>query len=485
MFDESPSSLMNWPLAEWFWYPVTFMYGAIVGSFLNVLIYRLPMEIDIRGKSYCPNCKNYLRWYHNIPLFSFLFLRARCGFCKVPISWRYFMVELLSASAWMALFHQISERTGISWVNFVAHALFASVLIAMVYIDLDHFIAPDELNWTGIALGVGRDIVCLGLAWYAGSYIWQEFAPQFLYFGWLPKSLTGAFVYGGLLWLVSFVGFVYYAKEPWESTGQVARRFFTFEDATPPPPGFTLPPEDSTPPEEELEEAGDPPRLRFAPGFVAALAALILAPVIGAWAILVFLLPLSGFLLLSRREGEGQNGVLQRFFQADDQAGTNPEAPAAIVPETTVDDNGVERSLTVEEMQALSDEFAREAETGKHGGMGLGDVKLALAIGAVLGPWLAILSLFFATMFGAVTGILIARRHGRSLRYGLPFVPFMAAGAIVVMLFGPQIITWYRNVSGLNRVEENRMPEPPARRRPSRSAPQEPRRFPPAPLPGQ
>lgn len=436
------------PLPEWFWYPITFMYGAIVGSFLNVLIYRLPLDPPdnrITGKSYCPNCQSLLKGWHNIPLLSFLFLRARCGFCKVPISWRYFMVELLSAAAWMALYHQISERTGISWVNFVAHALFASVLIAMVYIDLDHFIAPDELNWTGIALGVGRDLICLLLAWQGSFYLWQEFSPQFLYFGWLPRSIAGGLAYGSVLFAVSFIGFVYYAREPWESVGQVSRRFFTFEDAVM-PEGY-VPPEELPVEEEEEGDVPPAPRLRFTPGFVAVLAMLLLFPVVGIWGLLAFAIPFAAFIALSRQAGETTGAVARRFWRADDVPGGNA------------------KDATPNDMQAEADQFALEAETGKHGGMGLGDVKLALAIGAVLGPGYALLSLFFATAFGAVTGIVLARIYGRSLRVGVPFVPFMAAGAIIVMLFGPQIVGWYLNTTGMNQTDASQS-APAAVRRP-------------------
>jgi prepilin signal peptidase PulO-like enzyme (type II secretory pathway) len=106
-----------------------------------------------------------------------------------------------------------------------------------------------------------------------------------------------------------------------------------------------------------------------------------------------------------------------------------------------------ERELTSNEMEAQlraeADQFAVEAESGKHGVMGLGDAKLALAIGAVLGPGPALLSMFFATFAGALTGITLARIHGRTLRLALPFGPFMALGAIVVMLYGAQILDWY------------------------------------------
>jgi len=96
------------------------------------------------------------------------------------------------------------------------------------------------------------------------------------------------------------------------------------------------------------------------------------------------------------------------------------------------------------ETQAEADQFAKEAETGAHGGMGLGDAKLAITIGAILGPGQAILSLLFAAFFGAVTGLILKAVYGKNtMRLAVPFVPFMAAGAFVCLLFGEQIVRWY------------------------------------------
>jgi prepilin signal peptidase PulO-like enzyme (type II secretory pathway) len=467
------------PLPEWFWYPIVFLYGSIVGSFLNVLIYRLPLGKPINGKSYCPNCRHYLKPYHNVPLIAFLLLRGRCAFCKVPISWRYFTVELVTACLWVALYHQVSGISSISWIDFVAQALFASILIAMIFIDLDHFIAPDELNVIGFGLGLGRDLVCLIMAWQAGRYVFDQVAPKYAYFGWLPHAIPGAITYGGVLFLVSLVGFIYYARAEWESVGSAVRRFFTFEDAPPPPE--PEPVEDSSSIEavapaistDEEEEAGDPPRIRFSPGFLAFISALFLLtltlPTPGLWhfasqwgilwASLAFLIPLAGFLLLTRRDGESVGGALRRFFSANDLY----EAPSAsITPVEEVDAGENQENLLTSEEEA--NQFIRDAEDGKVGGMGLGDVKLALAIGSMLGPGLSLLSLFFATFTGALTGVIFTRLHGKSLRYAVPFVPFMAVGAIVAMLFGNQMVEWYLIVSGVKKAPEP-PPLPPRRAR--------------------
>ena len=467
------------PLPEWFWYPVTFIYGAIVGSFLNVLIYRLPLGLNVSNPpSHCPNCDTYLSKWDNVPLIAFLLLRGRCRYCKIPISWRYFSVELLTACLWMVMYHRLSGTTGVSWVAYVADAIFASVLVAMIFIDLDHFIAPDELNAVGFALGIGRDLVCVALLWYGGRNLLGELGSEFLYFGWLPRSLVGAVAYGSVLFLVSLIGFVVYAREENESLASVLRRFFIFEEEEP-QAGVALVPGDA--PDNaalEAEDDSEPPRLRFSPGFLAFVSALLLVPVVQIWAALAFVVPLLAFVLLTRRADEKMGEAFARFFKSDDQAGAdrieNAVAPAEIdTPELAVREAEFERDANGEtpltpaqleaQMRAEADQFAREAETGKHGGMGLGDVKLALAVGAVLGPGMALLSLFLATAIGAVTGITVARLHNRSLRYGLPFVPFMAVGAIIALLYGPAFVTWYVETTGINRTEDAPLPAlPPA-----------------------
>ena len=461
---------------ENFWYLIVFAYGAIVGSFLNVLIYRMPLGMSVsKPPSHCPRCNTLLRFWDNIPLFAFLSLGGKCRYCRAPISWRYFGVELMTACLWTALYFHVADRSILSWVDFLAQALFVSVLVAVIFIDLDHFIIPDELNWFGMALGVVRDVGCLALAWKFGGNLLPDAIQKygFLGYGWLPRSLPGALAYGAALYLVSFVGWIVYARVKGESLAGVIRRFPTMEDAPElPAPEVvqesaeeTVAVSDSEAEEEEAE--GKAVRLKFAPAFLSLVSALVLLPVIHAWAALFFVIPFVSFVLLSRLPGEPLTETANRFFHSNDQ-GTPDSENAAVSPVTSVTKpgptpllpgderlkTGVEvlpneetQALTPDEREAMmrveSDQFAIQAESGSVGGMGLGDVKLALAIGAILGPSLAFLSLFLATFVGAVTGMTLARINGRSLRLPLPFGPFMALGAIIVMLYGTEILNWY------------------------------------------
>ncbi len=128
--------------------------GLLFGSFLNVVIARVPAgESIVRPRSRCPHCGRQLTWYENIPVLSWLALRARCRGCQAPISWRYPLIELLTA----ALFFACQRRFG--WTPELVLALvFVLLLVPLAFIDLEHWILPTELTWPGIAAGVALSV---------------------------------------------------------------------------------------------------------------------------------------------------------------------------------------------------------------------------------------------------------------------------------------------------------------------------------------
>ena len=161
-------------------YIFAFIFGAVVGSFLNVCICRLPHGKSIAfPPSACPLCGNRIRWYDNIPIISFLVLKAKCRACQAPISWRYPLVEGLNGLLTLFLF----SKFGFS-VSFLALFLFCSSLVVITFIDLDHQIIPDEISLPGIAAG----------------FIFSFFLP---WSGWL-NSLLGILLGGGSLFLVAW-----------------------------------------------------------------------------------------------------------------------------------------------------------------------------------------------------------------------------------------------------------------------------------------
>jgi leader peptidase (prepilin peptidase) / N-methyltransferase len=127
-----------------------FVLGAVVGSFLNVCIYRMPLDLSVNkpSRSFCPACKKQLKWHQNIPLLSWLFLRGRCASCGSRIAFRYFAVELLTALLFLAVWLQFP------WPIALAYWVFVSLLIVGTFIDFEHFIIPDEVTIGGTIAGI-------------------------------------------------------------------------------------------------------------------------------------------------------------------------------------------------------------------------------------------------------------------------------------------------------------------------------------------
>ena len=168
-----------------------FAIGAIVGSFLNVVIHRYPREESIVfPASHCPNCKAPIRPWDNVPILAFLWLRGRCRDCREPISIRYPLVELANALFYVA----VIQRTGMSFL-FVPIAALVSMIIVLIYIDADIQILPDVITIPGIALG-------LALSFLPAS----TFAPYLLLATSWQDSLVGA-AFGAALLAALILGY--------------------------------------------------------------------------------------------------------------------------------------------------------------------------------------------------------------------------------------------------------------------------------------
>ena len=173
--------------------------GAIVGSFLNVCIYRLPlgMAVNQPSRSFCPHCKTQIKWYHNLPVLSWLALRGKCAYCGKPIAIRYPLVELLTA----LLFFFVWQRFYDTWILVFPYWIFVSLVIVATFIDFDHFIIPDEITLGCVGAGL---LLSLGMPLLMG----QE---SHLYG--LLWSLVGAVVGYGLLWGVVEAGKLAFGKK--------------------------------------------------------------------------------------------------------------------------------------------------------------------------------------------------------------------------------------------------------------------------------
>ncbi len=129
-----------------------FLLGAVVGSFLNVVIYRLPRGLSVNEpkRSFCPHCEKQIPWHLNLPLVSWLSLRGKCAFCKGAIPFRYFVVELTTA----LLFGAVWLKFAPLWTVALALMVLMALMIAATFIDVEHLIIPNELTWGGVAAGV-------------------------------------------------------------------------------------------------------------------------------------------------------------------------------------------------------------------------------------------------------------------------------------------------------------------------------------------
>ncbi|MFH0863903.1 MAG: prepilin peptidase [Candidatus Gottesmanbacteria bacterium] len=134
-------------------YIFLFIIGLCFGSFFNVLIYRLPLGLSITGRSFCPKCKQKIFWYNNIPLLSFLFLRGRCRHCHSPISWRYPLVELITAILTLFIIHY-SVFSNLDYLLTTYYLLIIYALIVIFFIDLEHEIIPDQIIYPAIIISV-------------------------------------------------------------------------------------------------------------------------------------------------------------------------------------------------------------------------------------------------------------------------------------------------------------------------------------------
>lgn len=164
-----------------------FAFGAIVGSFLNVVIHRVPRgESIVFPASHCPHCNAAIKPYDNIPVLSFLILRGRCRNCRAPISWRYPLIELANALFYLAIF----QRTGPT-AGFLAVAALVSMTLALIYIDLEIQILPDVIDIPGIIIGLG-----MGAMHFGALY------PELLLARTFFESATGAIVGAGVILVI-------------------------------------------------------------------------------------------------------------------------------------------------------------------------------------------------------------------------------------------------------------------------------------------
>jgi len=174
-----------------------FIFGLIIGSFLNVCIYRTPRNESVAYPgSRCTSCKKPIPWYDNIPLLSYLMLRGRCRVCHEKISFRYFAVELISAVSFLILYMNF----GLNYIFWI-YSLLTFSLIVVTFIDLEFQIIPDRISLVGIFVGIVLSVSFPGLQ---NAFTWKK---AFL------NSIIGALAGGGLIYLTGVLGQLAFKKE--------------------------------------------------------------------------------------------------------------------------------------------------------------------------------------------------------------------------------------------------------------------------------
>ena len=176
---------------------IVFIFGSIVGSFLNVCIHRMPKsESVVWPRSHCPKCNKRIPGYDNIPFLSFILLKGRCRFCKEKISWRYPLVELLTAILMVALF----SRFGLTYSFFLYMVMLWGLIIA-TFVDIDHRIIPDEVSVGGMIIG----FIMVSIKGFTLSHFSFTFHPMI-------RSALGIIIGGGTIYLTGILFDLIYFK---------------------------------------------------------------------------------------------------------------------------------------------------------------------------------------------------------------------------------------------------------------------------------
>lgn len=180
----------------------SFLMGAVISSFLNVVIWRVPQGKSIVSPpSHCPKCGAGIKWYQNIPIVSWLALRGKCAACKTPISPRYIFVETLGGCLFFAAFLHYGVFAPLAWV-------WIALMIVGSFIDFDHQLLPDFVTIGGMVWGVA----CSCVLWALANYASPVFADTPLAVH--PFASLAGLVFGfGLLWVIRAVGTKAFKRE--------------------------------------------------------------------------------------------------------------------------------------------------------------------------------------------------------------------------------------------------------------------------------
>jgi leader peptidase (prepilin peptidase) / N-methyltransferase len=385
-----------------------FFLGAVVGSFLNVVIYRVPLGMSVNNpkRSFCPSCKAQIPWYHNLPLITWIQLGGKCARCPAKIAFRYFFVELLTA----VLFYLVYWRLGGPWVQLsewgpvvMSVWIFFALLIAGTFIDIDHMILPHGITFGGMLAGM----LC---ALWAPALLQQE-----EHLVGLLASFLSVFLGVGLLWSVVLLGKLMFGRLRYRQRNTPMygiKRWLGFIASwkwLDKPTRWSI-----TQPDEEL-----PPI----------------------------------FTVMNTADGT--------VHPWEDIFNSEKDRLALDCTELTINDQvwahakmlAKEDHIEVTNAQGQTEQLEWETSTIIHGtateiivsreAMGMGDVFFIGMIGAFTG-WQGVVFTIFAASFLGVIFAVLPRMIGRAeWTAKIPFGPYLAGGAVLAVFYGTQFWDWY------------------------------------------
>ena len=377
-------------IPDWYIEAFVFMLGSIVGSFLNVCIYRLPLEESIiHPGSHCCGCGARIPFYHNIPLVSYVVLKGRAKCCGAPIAFRYWLVELLTASIFLG-----------AWIAFppavaACYLVFTSLLTIATFTDLEHYIIPNEITWGSVGAGLVLSALVPALHPSTSEYlksIKYHVSPHIVSLG---ISLTGALTAYLVLWAVVELGKIVFGKkktrfdEPVEITADAegistASETLKWDDI------FSRP-------TDQLQFSGKNISLKFMPA------------------------------------AAGKRGKSWE------------DSSVAISYEELIVGEEKFSLSEVHSLTATCQELVIPREA-----MGFGDVKFLAGIGAFLGPGSIFFVILVSSLMGSCVGLTLLAIGKRQWGGKLPYGPYLAVAAVIWMFFGNDVIDWYKGMMGEN-----------------------------------
>lgn len=184
---------------------IFFILGLVIGSFLNVLVYRLKVAESITGRSHCPHCKNKIAWYDNVPVLSFILLKSQCRNCKKKISWQYPLVESFTGISFAFIgAHFFEVGDAFSWITTAYYFVIISAFITILVYDFLYLEIPSLILWPSAVLALAFDVF---------SDVWQSGSVAVLE----RPTISGLLAAGAAF--VFFFALSAFSKEKWMGMG--------------------------------------------------------------------------------------------------------------------------------------------------------------------------------------------------------------------------------------------------------------------------